>query len=395
MYIRQLWRTAVLGTALAVLPSAAALAAPAAPPVSGPVRGVTFYFLDGSAESFPWVLANQTNPAVRAKIDNVLASYRAANVNWIRLLLAANHFEAASYPLPSQTLIDQVNSFLAITRSGPNAGKFQVEIVLITPKDASNNFLDLPPYVKDKEWLAAWLTKLDFTNIGMVLLSGDAAPCAWDGKRHSCYGDSATEVSPVAYNNGHWITEIWPWFRSRWPTLLASYEVIAGDPVNDGALIKKLGKWVTKHTPEVPYTAAALYFDLPPGRPWTDIARQTQALLLAYHSVTKKPLWIDEYGMKVCAAGKCAYTEADQAAYFAGFLGAATCWTSVEYPKFAWVAGNDQVETADAWYGLVSGFAENQPVWRQAWSAISLYYNLRDDTCRGGTSRTSTPTPGR
>lgn len=354
----------------------------AGPAVSEAVRGVTFYFLDGTAESFPWVLANQSNPVVRAKIDNVFASYREAGVNWIRLLIAANHFDAAEYPAPSSALIERVNSFLAITRSGPNAGRFKVEIVLITPKDAGN-FRDLSPYDKDKQWLAEWLTRLDYSNIGMVLLTGDAAPCAWDGKQHSCFGDSATGIAPVAYNNGHWITAIWPWFKARWPTLRASYEVIAGDPVNGGDLIKKVGAWVTKATPEVPYVAVALYFDLPPGRPWSEVATQTQALLDAYHSVTTKPLWIDEYGMKICAPGKCAHGEADQAAYFAGFLGATTCWSAIPYPKFAWVAGNDHLPGTDAHYGLVSGFADNQPVWRPAWNAVSLYYNLRDPNCAG------------
>ena len=346
--------------------------------ITGPVRGVTFFYLDGVAQDFPWVLANQSDPTVRAKIDNLLAGYRAAGVNWIRLLIAADHFPAANYPQPTQALINQVNDFMAITRAGPNAGRFTVEVVFVTKRFANGYFADYPPYTNDKMWLAEWITKLNYSNLGMILITGDASPCAWEGTaaRYSCYGDSATAISPLAYNHGHWIATMWPWLKANWPTLNASYEVIAGDPYNNGELIKKLAQWVTMRTPDVPCMAASLYFELPPGSPWTAYANQTVALLNAYASVTAKPLWIDEYGMRVCAAVGCTYTESDQQAYYGGFLGSTTCWTSVKYPKFAWVAGNDYPYVGTFWYGLASGFSSNQPVWRPAWGTVSLYYNL-------------------
>jgi hypothetical protein len=47
------------------------------------------------------------------------------------------------------------------------------------------------------------------------------------------------------------------------------------------------------------------------------------------------------------------------------------------------VGGNDHLPGTDAHYGLVSGFTDNRPVWRPAWNAVSLYYNLRDPSCAG------------
>ena len=64
--------------------------------VSGDVRGVTFFYLDGGGQDFPWVLDNQYNSDARTKIDNLLATYRRAGVNWIRLLIATDHFPVQS-----------------------------------------------------------------------------------------------------------------------------------------------------------------------------------------------------------------------------------------------------------------------------------------------------------
>ena len=67
--------------------------------VSGDVRGVTFFYLDGGGQDFPWVLNNQYNSDVRTKIDNLLTTYRTAGVNWIKrmLLLTMNNSNLEFY----------------------------------------------------------------------------------------------------------------------------------------------------------------------------------------------------------------------------------------------------------------------------------------------------------
>ena len=93
---RKLMMTAVFAACSAVTFTAMATTATG---VNGTVRGVTFYYLDGAAnpyadppipsQGFQWVLDHQYDPDVRERLDNLLAAYRAAGVNWIRLLVAS------------------------------------------------------------------------------------------------------------------------------------------------------------------------------------------------------------------------------------------------------------------------------------------------------------------
>lgn len=223
------------------------------------------------------------------------------------------------------------------------------------------------------------MTGLNYSNLGMVMLSGDLTPCGWDGVNpgYKCFGETATTVPPLAYNHGYWLSTLWPWFRSQWPTVQASCEVIAGD--SNGELIMRTATWVQQRTPTVSYIAVSLYSELTPGASWLDYANRTVLLLNSYHSVATLPLWIDEYGMRICQTGQCAFTEADQTAFYNGFLGASTCWTTRKYPKFAWVGGNDYPYNSQFWCGLASSFSGTTPVWRPAWSAVSVYFNL--DKC--------------
>jgi hypothetical protein len=286
-------------------------------------------------------------------------------------LVNANHHPYFNAPAGDPSLpprfIKSVNDFMAITRSGPNAGKFNIEVVLGTKTDASGMFSDTAPYTRDKQWLKTWITGLDYTNLGMVLIAGDMQPCGWNGQAFVC----SPNGTPSANNHGAWLTNIWPWVKQNWPTLQVSYEVIAGT-TNTTELIQKQAAWVTANTPDVPWIAASLYYDLAPGSSWQDYAQWTSKLLQVYAQTTTKPLWIDEYGSAVSQDR----TELDQAAYYNGFLGASTCWMGRQYPKFAWVAGNDYPYTGQLWSGLVRNFQDSKPVWRGAWSTVNQYYNL-------------------
>ncbi len=341
--------------------------------VSGNVRGVTFFYLDGVSQDFPWVLNNQYDPTVRAKIDALLTQYRSAGVNWIRILVSYDFFSASDVePVPSAALIKKVNDFMAITQSGANAGKFQIEIVLVTHRDSNDLYTDVPPYSHDKLWLQTWINKLNYGNLGMIMLAGDLSPCYLSG----CDGDN-TAVQSVPINHGEWIKSIWAWKQSYAPNLGASYEVIGVQSAsnNDPALIKKLATWMNANTPSNPVVAASIYLSLPTGSTWQSYATATDAILDSYGSVATKPLWIDEYGK----AYGTNWTLADQRAAYQGVLGASVCQRENKYAKFAWVAGRDYPYSGGNWFGLVDSFNGTTPVMEPTWGDMSLYYNLQ--TC--------------
>jgi hypothetical protein len=351
-----------------LLAAAPLVAQPSSPP--GPVNGVTFFYLDGVAQDFPWVLDHLQEPQVRTRVDAVLAGYRAAGINWIRLLIGDWFAAAPEYPEPSRSSIDKVNAFLAMTREGPNAGHFTVEVLFGTHQ-RDGIVLDPYPYDNDKHWLATWLNGLDSTNIGMVLLMGDGMPCAWGGSSVRCYGDSGAD--PIAESQGRWLATMWPWLIGNYPNISASYEVIAGQPRDGFALLRRSAQWAGEYTPSIPVLAASLYFALPPGSSADAYAIKTVEALDAYSSVSSRPLWIDEYGMQIGSG----YSESDQTSYYSGFLDANACRRPNDYARFAWVAGNDYPYTGALWLGLISAFsADDQPVWRPAWSLISLFQSV-------------------
>lgn len=337
--------------------------------ISGDIRGVTFFYLDGEPQDFPWVLDNQYNPSVRLRIDNLLSEYRSAGVNWIRILVSADHFYPKSmiYPNPSNSIIKKVNDFIAITRSGNNRGKFNIEIVLI-PGTANGFFTDTMPYTIDKAWFETWIRNLNYSNIGMVVFGGDLSPCYLSG----CEGDVSAQ--PIPRNHGKWIKEIWSWKQQKYPNLNATYEVIAvqGGTNNDPNLIKKLSNWINANTPSVPYISVSIYLNLPSGSSWQSYASATSAILDAYHSVSSKPLWIDEFGKSHGTH----WNLQDQNNAYSGFLGSSVCLRMNGYPKFAWVAGNDFPYNNINWYGLVTDFYGSTPVMSSTWSILSLYYRL-------------------
>ena len=337
--------------------------------VSGDVRGVTFFYLDGGGQDFPWVLDNQYNSDARTKIDNLLATYRRAGVNWIRLLIASDHFFVQSdiHPIPSSSLIKKVNDFMAITRSGDNAGKFSIELVLI-PQQREWKFSDTYPYSRDKLWYKTWIDSLDHSNLGMIMFGGDLSPCWLSG----CEGEASAKDLPR--NHGAWIKELWSWKEANYPELNASYEVIGVQSLSENSplLIKKLANWIDTNTPTNPFVAASLYITLPSGSSSQKYASATEKILDAYHSVSSKPLWIDEFGRSLGTQ----WTAQDQRNAYQGFLSASVCGYPNGYPKFAWVAGNDYPYDGQNWYGLVSGFTEGMPIMREAWDDLSFYYNL-------------------
>jgi hypothetical protein len=335
----------------------------------GKVRGVTFFYLDGAKQDFPWVLEHQREPLVRARIENLLKQYRAAGVNWIRLLIATDHFSDRSviHPVPTQPLIQKVNDFMAITRNGPNAGQFTLELVLL-PEQKNARFTDTAPYERDKRWYKTWLDHLDYTNLGMVMFGGDLSPRLLSG------GQDETGAEPIPQNHGAWIKSIWAWKKANYPDIYASYEVIGiqTGSRNNPLLIQNLATWAKANTPGISVFSAALYVELPSGRSWRDYADVTATILDTYHSVSDIPLWIDEFGK----SSGTTWTLEDQKNAYTGFLTATVSWRRKRYPMFAWVTGNDAPYDGKNTFGLVSGFEEAKPLMRPAWEELTRFYQF-------------------
>ncbi|WP_172200505.1 hypothetical protein [Niveibacterium sp. COAC-50] len=339
-----------------------------ATPVSGDVRGVTFFYLDGVAQDFPWVLDNQTDPNVTLKLTNLFSQYKRSGVNWVRLLVAGDHRPEWRQPPSSQT-VAKLNAFLGIL----NRNGLTAEIVLVPPTtgglfDATNAF------ATSKAWFSGWIQQINYTNVGMIMLGGDLSPCWLSG----CEGSSTAEALPR--NHGAFVREIWKWKQATYPKLNASYEVIGiqDQSNNDPRLIGMLAKWADANTPSLQTLGASLYVALPAGTPWTGYANAVDAVLKSYHAATTRPLWIDEYGAGYRSSDPAnVRTEADQKAAYDGLLGATVCWNQKRYAKFAWVAGRDYPYNGKESYQLVKAFLlSGIPQFTSAWATVGQYYNL-------------------
>jgi hypothetical protein len=358
---------------ISALAAASIFSASASTDPGNRVKGVTLFYLNGAGEDFPWVLAHQYDPAVRSRIEALLAAYRGAGINWIRLLISYNYFTPAEVePLPSAGLIKKVNDFIAITHAGANAAQFHVEVVLTTHRDENGFYSDTPPYTHDKRWLHTWISQLDYTNLGMIMLAGDLSPCYLSG----CYGDQAG-VQPLPMNHGRWITSIWAWKQSSLPHLAASYEVIGVQSLsdNDPALIGKLAKWIDTYTPSNPVTATSLYVSLPAGATSDSYAKTTSAILRSYASASTRALWIDEFGKSV--GGQ--WSAQDQRAAYQGFFAASLCQGYGYHAAFAWVGGRDYPYKNGEWFGLVESFNGATPLMMPAWKDLAHFYGRQ--TC--------------
>ncbi len=344
--------------------------------VAGPVRGITFHFLDGWDHDLPWMIENQYNSQVRKQIETVLDSFVETGINWLRIIIAAHHRPYYQYvdsgnPLPSNVHIKQVNDFLALLRSNRFTDKFKIELVLIPEMNKDLSFRDSAPFTLDKQWINSWMNKLDFTNIGIVMMGADLMPCAWEGSqiKFRC-GDASG--SRVTQTHARWIQSVWPWARQNWPNQNMSYEVIAGSST---LAASTMATWVSEHTPDVTVAAASMYFDLPIGATVQDYANYWRDVITSFRNHSVKPLWIDEFGKRIGTG----YSESDQEYFFEGFLRATVCGDFPDsIPKLAWVGGDDYKKSRKIWFGLFSGYApDNTPKFRPAWKSLSKYYNAQ------------------
>ncbi len=356
-----------IATLLTVVFSSSSLYAAA---ISGDVRGVTFFYLDGGSQDFPWVLDNQDSADAALKINNLLGEYKRAGVNWVRLLVAGNHRAEWRQP-PTNATVAKLNAFL----SKLNQQGLLVEIVLIPPVDDNTGMFDSSnAFASSKTWLDGWISRINYANVGMIMLGGDLQPCRLSG----CEGDPAAEALPK--NHGAYIRAIWAWKQAVYPNIYASYEAIGLQiqSNNSPALIGMLAKWADKNTPGLPTLGASFYIDLPNGSSWTAYAYAIDLILQKYQESTARPLWIDEYGSSYVSTNPAnTRTENDQKSAFEGFLGSSVCWHQNRYPKFAWIAGNDWPYDGFSVFRLVRGFTSGgKPDFTSAWNTVSQYYNL-------------------
>lgn len=357
--------------ALAII-CATSIAPAVAANATGDVRGVTFFYLDGERQDTPWVLDNIDSPLVQTRLQNLFDSYKQKGINWVRLLIGRDHLSASK---PDSYWISRFNQLLQITQNK----QLGVEVVLVPSVNQGYMATDR---TYDKQWLHSWITGMNYTNIGLVLITGDASPCGFvNATTVKCEGEAG--VLPLNKNHGEWIKDVWRHVKNTYPSLNVGYEIIGVDSHNTSPeLLKRSAMWANANTPDIAVFAASLYFSLPTGSSWQAYNAKTLELINAYKSVATKPLWIDEYGFAVDVrnsypgVNNFTPTYADQKAYYDGFLSATTCFSQDRWAKFAWVAGNDAPYDNQKKLGLVTGFVNNYPQWTPAGDVVGQYYNL-------------------
>jgi hypothetical protein len=197
-------------------------------------------------------------------------------------------------------------------------------------------------------------------------------------------------------NHGRWVRRIYDLSRtSQWNALFSINGVDLGPGLSLSQLqssetvpeystrsLRLLARWVSRNTPYVEYIAIQFYLDdlVQPGINWNHFANYTIAAIDAYDSEqlnigSSKLLWFDEYGAKRRAPP---HSDATQAAYFDGFLGATTCLRPRRSPKFAWVGGVSDFQPYD--FSLFESFSFSGNgfgvIPRPSWGTLAFYYRL-------------------
>ena len=387
----------VFTAAAAAVIGSLALADPAAAALPIARKGVSFFYLSNSSETFPWVLdkigptPGGEDPTVLKKLNALFDTYRAAGVNDVRILVGPGMEPA--YPVPSAALVGKVNNFMRLAKN-KNLG---IEFLTDGQKDSSGYpefmFIQPWPYTNDKIWIRNWMQRLDFSlgNLNVIMISGDSTPCEVVDASGTitCYGDT-TALTPGtrSYNNGRWLATMWAWFTDPsegWWPVNASFDAHTLDYTNGTtpAGLARYAQWVDTYTPTVPFIGTPFYYYLPPGATAAQYRARTMQILNAYHAATSKPLSIDEYGMHMGNG----WTWKDQLAWYQGYFDAVACGSPHLYQMFSWIAGNDFPALAQCnFYGMFSevtcgGDCDNAPqtcyyVWqgRPAWDVLADYY---------------------
>jgi hypothetical protein len=331
------------------------------------INGATFYFLDGYRPTFPSIIHNLDTH--KPKLFNLLNAYKSAGVNWIRILIVCQHFGDKLYhpddPYTKPEIhIQKVNEFM---RFANTVAPFTFEVLLDPRKTwPTTYFQDTPLYANDKVWYDKWISRLDFSTLGVIMLPGDL----WPIQGEYAFGDHHELVSPVCYNNGHWIKEMMGYLHSKYPTMHINFELGLWGTTPE--TVKKAVSWHTKYFPWTWWIAMPLYYSLPPGATWQEYRTGFSSLFSAYKQATSKPLWIDEYGLPITIT-PAGYYEEDQEAYYHGILEAMK-ESGIQHARFAWVAGRDYPYNGAESYGLVKSFSSDTPVWTPAWDQVKAYY---------------------
>ena len=302
----------------------------------------------GPGGSAPAVIAPGTGPLVTTEVNNLLAQYKAAGVNYIGLFISVseidnycnnvggvgynknspsdfynpnasysssysfcNDYSAHPYPQLNPDFVIALQNFINITNSGPYAGQFKIGITFFTQtaqtgylceSEGGGNIGDTPTcpdngdpnnpaynhaYGNAEEYLANWINALIPTNnnIGIVMLGGQLKVCDGAG----CDQDPGADAEVT--NNGEWIKNIWQWKQSAFPNLNATYEALSLSE-NDTAIcnnssdpmIECVAHWANTYTPGLPYIAVSLYVPGAPGDSSSQYTQEANTQLSAYAS---------------------------------------------------------------------------------------------------------------
>lgn len=296
--------TLILGAALAALffgcggdAPAPKLAQPTAADAAPTVRGVNLFYLANGSQDIPYILRTIDEPATRADLDRILTGLQAANVNSIRLLIAADHFPLNklpnAWPQPDRWQTEGLRKLVDLIA----ARGLSVYLVFVGKTVNEQNALFISAE-GDLQWIGAFLSAVDHKHLIRVDLSGDVFVC----------DDSGCEISEYQRNHGAYVRALWQG-RPRL-SVPVGYEVAGPHENGTPRQVRHVIRWVLEQTPGAPLSLAFY--------PLADRVSEYASVIAEFNV----PVLISEYGGDL--------------AFYRAFL-AEKCKRG--WPAYAWTAG--------------------------------------------------------
>lgn len=245
----------------------------AAPPQAATVRGANVFYLARGDEDMPYILENIDAPSVRGSLDRILTGLKAAHVNSIRLLIAADHFPLTkrrnAWPVPDAWQTEGLRKLVDVI-----AGKgFSVYLVFVGKTVDEKNQLFISAE-KDLIWINSFLSAVDRAAVVRVDLSGDAFVC----------DDTGCEQTEGQKNHADYLRAVWRGRPASWPV---SYESGGPSEYTTPRGVRNGIRWALEQTPGAP---VSIGFYPPAER-----VREYAEVIAEF----KVPIWISEYGGSV------------------------------------------------------------------------------------------------
>lgn len=269
---------------------------PEIPAPTETIRGVNLFYLGDPYQDIPYILRTIDEPQTLADLDRILTALQAANVNAIRLLVAADHFPLNklpnAWPIPDPWQTEGLRKLVDIVSA--KGMKSYLVFVGKTIEEKNTQFISAE---KDLIWFNSFLSAVDRSAIIRVDLSGDVFMC----------DDLGCERNDYQREQADYIRQIWAGRPQDWPV---GYEAGGPTPYIGPEGVKNTIRWTQTNTPGASVSMGFYSRS-------TDVA----AVVAAIDSM-EVPVWISEYG--------------GDPEFYQEFLTAAC---KRKWPMFAWTAG--------------------------------------------------------